>query len=180
MKRLPVGVVLLAALAMFVVFAVPLLGIGDRRTLALLQLLFVFAAGGATAYLVVRTTDRGKRHKASGDLAVARADAVKRSGRMLISRRTGGRLGDLHFSYPLFKVSVYPGGIILNPGGSDDRAIFANEIQSVEAFGGTRFRRLRICHRSPEVHEDLTFNSDWESALATAIRRLVPTGSAAA
>ncbi|HEX5823950.1 MAG TPA: hypothetical protein VFY18_05750 [Candidatus Limnocylindrales bacterium] len=84
--------------------------------------------------------------RATGALSTERVAAVSNSGSPLASARTGGKVGEVVFSGPMLRISVYPGGIVIKPAFMRERAILASEIRRVVKKSGILGRRVEIEH----------------------------------
>ena len=106
---------------------------------------------------------------------VAQAQA---SGPMLAAAWCGARVGLVSFRGRLLRVSVYPGGIVIQPLLVSARAILASELLSVDAvppiMGWFGPASLQIRHTAPDVRASVRFHVRPDSQLATAIRALRP------
>jgi hypothetical protein len=84
--------------------------------------------------------------RTTGDVAGERAAAVRASGQVIATERAGGRLGEVWFSGPLLRISVYPAGIVIKPALMTEHAILASEIRRVVHAGGVLGRRVEVEH----------------------------------
>jgi hypothetical protein len=103
---------------------------------------------------------------------------VQASGPMLASARCSARVGMLSFRGPLLHVSVYPGGMMLQPLLMPSRAILTSELRAVDdvppVMGWFGPASVRITHTAPDVRASVRLHIGRESQLAAAIRSLRP------
>jgi hypothetical protein len=109
---------------------------------------------------------------------------VQASGPMLASARCSARVGMLSFRGPLLHVSVYPGGIVLQPLLMPSRAILTSELREVDdvppVMGWFGPASVSIKHTAPDVRASVRLHIGRESQLAAAIRSLRPEDDASA
>ena len=116
----------------------------------------------------------------------ARSDSAERvsqaqaSGPMLASAWCAARIGLLSFRGRLLRVSVYPGGIVLQPLLMPARAMRTSELLAVEdapsmlgVFGPAS---VVVKHTAPDVRATVRLHISKESPLASAIRSLPLSG----
>lgn len=125
-------------------------------------------AMGYLLFAFIFPTFAGRR---SAD-ADARIASVRASGDARATARCGGRIGQLRLSGPLFRVSVHPGGLVLEPLFLGSRAILAAELASVRPSSSGLFRTLEIVHASPDVASPVVLAVAETSPLGEALRGL--------
>jgi hypothetical protein len=107
-----------------------------------------------------------------------RVAQVRASGPMLGSTWCAARVGVVSFRGPVLRVSVYPGGIVIQPLLVASRAILASELLAVvdapPVMGWFGPASVSIKHAAPDVRASVRLHIGRESQLATAVRSLRP------
>lgn len=102
----------------------------------------------------------------------SRIQAARESGPELVSGRCGGRLGEIQFSAPLLRVSVFPAGVLIKPIWMAAKVILASELRGVAFKRQFLATALEVDHSGVDVASPVLLYVSRDSALGTAIEKL--------